>query len=90
MYTYPQGNKGMGETKEYILPDDVCYTCGEAEDGCECSEEFDSTLARERDNNFDENYWPRSVADIRQDTANQMGFDTYKDMLASIGITVKE
>lgn len=81
----------MNETKEYILPDDVCYTCGEDEEYCDCEESdggFDSTLARERDNNFDEGYWPRSVADIRQETANQMGFDSYKDMLASIGIKV--
>ena len=63
----------------------------EDEEYCECEESdggFDSTLARERDNDFVEGYWPRSVADVRQDTADQMGYDSYKDMLASIGIKI--
>jgi len=83
----------MNETKKYILPDDVCYTCGEDEEYCDCEEGeggFDSTLARERDNVWNEAWWPRSVADVRQAIADEMGFNSYEDMLASIGIYIEE
>ncbi len=41
--------------KDYILnAGDVCYTCWEIEDDCECSEGFDSTREREKTGNFDD------------------------------------
>lgn len=40
-------------TKPDTTEADACYTCGESEDFCECSEGFDSTRDRERTNNFD-------------------------------------
>ena len=43
---------------------DICYTCWEDEEFCECSEGFDSTLDREKHNDFDPN-GPKSVKEIR-------------------------
>jgi len=54
------------EIKDYIMAaDDVCYTCYEIEDDCECEEGFDSTRARERDNDFDVN-GPKSVEEVAE------------------------
>lgn len=43
--------------------EDVCYTCWETEEFCECEEGFDSTRSREKANDFDAN-GPKSVEEI--------------------------
>jgi hypothetical protein len=56
--------------KDYILDaGDVCYTCWEIEDDCECEEGFDSTRAREASGDFDDrgnDSLPQSVEEIAE------------------------
>ena len=47
------------------MSDDICYTCWEDEDFCECEEGFDSTLEREKTNDFDHPH-PASVKEVRE------------------------
>lgn len=56
-------NEGRAIKDEILQAGDVCYTCWEIEDFCECDEGFDSTRAREEDDDFDDG-GPRSVEEI--------------------------
>lgn len=50
---------------------DVCYTCGEIEESCECEEGFDSTRARESSGNFDAS-GPRTVEDFADEKVKSL------------------
>jgi len=43
--------------------EDLCYTCYETKDFCECSEGFDSTIDRELTGDFD-SFGPKSLDEV--------------------------